>query len=136
VVNRANAVLLRHGIGPSPQHLLAVPGRRTGVLRTTPVAVVTLEGYRYVVAGYAGSDWVKNARAAGWGTLTRGEDTERVTLTEVPVEQRSPILREFTRQVRGGRSFLTVTADATPEEFSRALEKHPTFLLQPEHQLG
>ncbi|MGA8427866.1 MAG: nitroreductase/quinone reductase family protein, partial [Candidatus Dormiibacterota bacterium] len=54
VPNAVNAALLRRGIGASPQHLLAVPGRKTGALRTTPVAVMTYEGQRYLVAGYAG----------------------------------------------------------------------------------
>lgn len=136
VLNAVNAPLLRRGIGAAPQHLLAVPGRRTGALRATPVAVMTFESQRYLVAGYAGSDWVRNARAAGWGTLTRGNHTQRVTLTEVPAEQRAPILRNFARQIRGGRSFLTVAADAPLEEFSRASEQHPIFLVQAESRTG
>lgn len=130
VANRLNVLLLRRGIGPAPQHLLAVQGRRTGTLRTSPVAVLAIDGRRYVVAGYAGSDWVKNARAAGWANLIRGRDTQRVILAEVPLEQRSPILCEFVRQVPGGRSFLTVGRNAPAEELVRACEHHPVFLLQ------
>jgi hypothetical protein len=99
-------------------------------VRGTPVAVVTVDGERYVVAGFAGSDWVRNARAAGRGRLTRGRLDQPVTLHEVPVEQRGPILQAFARAVPGGRAFLTVRADAAPADFTRAAPDHPVFRLE------
>jgi hypothetical protein len=75
--------LLRRGIGLSSQQLLSLPGRTTGLRRTTPVAVITIDGERYIVAGYQTSDWVKNARSAGWALIGRGTTHERVTLTEI-----------------------------------------------------
>jgi F420H(2)-dependent quinone reductase len=54
--------LLTRGIGPAPQHLLSIRGRRTGKLRVTPVAVIAYRGGRNIVAGYASSDWAHNAR--------------------------------------------------------------------------
>ena len=111
--NRINIVLLRRGIGPGSQRLLSVPGRTTGVRRTTPVAVIAIDGQRYIVAGYETSDWVRNARVAGWGVIRRGKDNQRVTLTEMPLDSTPAILREFAREVPGGRSFLTVAADAS-----------------------
>jgi len=82
--------------------LLSVPGRRTGLLRTTPVATVEVDGHRYIVAGWETSDWVSNVRAAGWGVIGRGRRSETVRLTEVPVNERTPIVREFACKVRGG----------------------------------
>jgi hypothetical protein len=128
-VNRINVALLRRGIGPGTQHLLSVPGRATGRRRTTPVAVVTVAGERYVVAGYETSDWVKNARAARWGVIGRGNTNERVKLTEVPVEATPSILRELAREVRGSRMFLTVAADGSDAEFAEAAPHHPAFRL-------
>ena len=115
LVNPINRALLARGIGPAPQHLLSIPGRRTGKLHTTPVAVVSIEGRRYVVAGYDGSDWVKNARVAGGGQLRRGSRVERVMLSEV--EDRGPILSQFARQVPGGQRFLNNG-------------EHPVFLVE------
>jgi hypothetical protein len=69
--NRINIVLLRRGIGPGSQRLLSVPRRTTGIRRTTPVAVIAIDGQRYIVAGYKTSDWVRNARVAGWGVIGR-----------------------------------------------------------------
>lgn len=95
----------------------------------TPVAVLTLGGNRCIVAGFGGSDWVKNARHAVWAELSRGRRRERVLLDEVPVEERPPILREFARQVRGGRSFLTFAADASDLALAKASPQHPVFLV-------
>jgi hypothetical protein len=128
-LNRINVALLRHGIGPGPQRLLSVPGRATGRRRTTPVALVSIVGDRYVVAGYETSDWVKNARAAGWGVIGRGKTNERVTMSEMPVDATPSILREFARKVPGSRSFLTVAADASDAEFAEAALHHPVFRL-------
>jgi len=124
-VNPVNRFLLERGIGPAPQHLLTVVGRKSGLARTTPVAVVVFEGQRYLVAGFDGSDWVKNARAARRGQLRRGRSTQPVGLEEVPLDQRAPILQLFAKTVRGGQSFLTVAADAPLEEFIAAAQRHP-----------
>lgn len=128
-VNPVNGFLLRLGFGPAPQHLLTIAGRRSGALRTTPVAVVVFENQRYLVAGFDGSDWVKNARAARQGQLRRGRATEHVQLLEVPVGDRAPILRRFAEKVRGGQAFLTVAADAPDEAFVTAAKRHPIFRL-------
>jgi deazaflavin-dependent oxidoreductase (nitroreductase family) len=127
LVNPINRFMLRRGLGPAAQHLLSVPGRKTGQTRTTHVAIVNVGGERYVVPGFDGSDWVKNARAAGRGSLQRGQDVEYVLLREVLVHERGPILQIFARQVRGGRAFLTVPADATPDAFADAAARHPVF---------
>jgi deazaflavin-dependent oxidoreductase (nitroreductase family) len=129
LANRLNVFLLRRGFGPGPQRLLSVPGRRSGHLRTTPVALVEVDGHRYLVAGWETSDWVKNVRAAGWGIVGRGRNSERVQLSEVPVDERLPIVREFARHVRGGRAFLTVAADASDDDFAKASPDHPIFRL-------
>ena len=126
-VNPMNRFLLSRGIGPPPQHLLTISGRRSGRPRSTPVAVLTVEGERYLVAGYDGSDWVKNARAAGRATLRRGDKLDDVTLVEVPVGQRAAILQQFARTIRGGQSFLTIAAGAPRAAFERAAPQHPVF---------
>ncbi|TCN35591.1 uncharacterized protein DUF385 [Kribbella orskensis] len=70
--NRLIILLHRIGLPVGPTQLLTVAGRTTGRLRTTPVAPVIVDGVPYIVQAYPGSDWVKNARAAGSGVLTRG----------------------------------------------------------------
>ena len=92
--SRVNTWLLRLGLPIGTQHVLSVRGRRTGLMRSTPVSLVTVDGSRYIVSG-DGLNWVANARAAGWGTLERGRRSERVALNELPLAERGPILRAF-----------------------------------------
>jgi hypothetical protein len=131
-MSRLNRPLLSLGIGPAPQHLLCISGRTSGIARVTPVAVLELGGSRYIVAGYAGAAWVRNARRAGQAELRRGRIAERVLMDEVPVAERAPILREFAHRVRGGRAFLTVAASASDEDFVKASSRHPVFRVRPE----
>jgi hypothetical protein len=132
IMNALNRPLLRRGWGPAPQHLLCVPGRTSGLMRETPVAVVPSEGGRYIVAGFAGSDWVQNARHSGSGELRRGRTRERVLLDEVPIDERPAILRTFAREVRGGRSFLTVGSRPSDAELAAASPRHPVFRIRPD----
>jgi hypothetical protein len=92
------------------------------------VSVLTLDGERYVCTGYE-TDWVKNARAAGWGILARGRRRERVALVELPVEERGRILREFPRQVPGGVRFFERLLDLPndPDAFAAAAPRCPVF---------
>jgi deazaflavin-dependent oxidoreductase (nitroreductase family) len=104
--NRLVLALQRLGIPTGTIHVLTVLGRTSGKPRSTPVSVLTVGGVRYIVGGMADMDWVRNARAAGWGILAYGRKRERVTLVELPVPERAAILREFPRLVPGGISFF------------------------------
>lgn len=132
LLNRLNQALLARGIGPREQHVLSIPGRTSGIPRSTAVAVLEFNGDRYIVAGYAGADWVKNARHASAAELHRGRHHERILLDEVPADQRPPILREFAHHIRGGRAFLTITANATDDAVADASPQHPVFHVRPD----
>lgn len=93
--NRVVMALQRLGFVVGTMHVLAVPGRRSGVFRSTPVSLLTVNDHRYIVAGLDDADWVLNARVADHGMLRRGRTEEHVSLIELPVEERAPILREF-----------------------------------------
>ena len=121
---RLNVAFLRRGLAVGSQHLLSVRGRTSGVIRTTPVSLVTLDGNRYVVAAFAEADWVKNVRAAGTGSLSRGRDRETVGLVELPESQRGPVLRAFLAQVRGGVRFFD---SADPDTVVAAAGGYPVF---------
>lgn len=125
--------LQRLGLSIGTMHVLAVPGRRSGELRATPVSPLTVGGQRYVVGGLESADWVRNARAAGWGVLRRGRHEEPVALIELPVAERGAILREFPRLVPHGVFFFQrlygVAAD--PEAFATLAPHCPVFRLDP-----
>jgi deazaflavin-dependent oxidoreductase (nitroreductase family) len=94
------------GLRIGPVHVLSVPGRKSGAMRATPISLLTVGGQRYIVGGTARADWVRNARAAGWGILRYGRTAERVALVDLPEAERAPILREFPRQLPRGVSFF------------------------------
>ncbi len=123
---RLNVAMLRRGLRIGSQYLLTVPGRKTGDPRSTPISIATIDGVRYIVAGFADAAWVGNVRAAGSGNLTRGGRTERVTLTELPLGDRGPILRAFLKQVRGGMRFFGAQ---TPDEIVARAESYPVFFV-------
>src|SRR5947208_4160563 len=85
--NIMTATLLRAGfklVGPGncPMYLLTVRGRKSGLPRTTPIAVLEQDGQRYLMTPYGVVDWVRNLRAAGQATLTRGRRTEEIRALE------------------------------------------------------
>jgi hypothetical protein len=130
--NRVVMALQRLGFVVGTMHVLAVPGRRSGVFRSTPVSLLTVDGDRYIVAGLDDADWVLNARVTGRGILRRGRTEEHVSLIELPVEERARILREFPRLVPHGVPFFTrlygVTAD--PDQFAGLAGSCPVFRVE------
>ena len=86
-----NPLAMKTGI--SGTQALAVRGRRTGATQRVPVIPIEHGGSRYLVSPRGETDWVRNLRAAGEGEL----GSERIRATEVPVEERTPILAEYQR---------------------------------------
>lgn len=123
---RMNTAMLRRGLRLGSQHLLTVPGRRTGEPRSTPISIATFEGRRYIVAAFADAAWVANVRAAGRGELRRGATTEAVAMTEIPIGDRGPILRAFLAQVPGGVRFF---GRQTADEIAAGAARYPVFVV-------
>lgn len=67
--NPLTRTLLRAGLPMGPNTLLTVRGRTTGIPRTAPVAVVSVDGRDYVIGAYGDVHWVRNLRAAGEGMV-------------------------------------------------------------------
>ena len=119
-VNKVFVALQRIGLKLGGMYVLTVPGRRSGKPRSTPISLMEFEGERYVVGGFPGADWVKNARAAGEGTLACGRRREQVKLFELPEEAARPVLRAFPGLVPSGASVMKeagVVKTDSPDEF-------------------
>src|SRR5262249_35512134 len=112
--------LQRLGISLFSFHVLKIPGRRTGQLRTTALSPFVVGGHRYVLA-FGQLDWVRNARAAGWGLLARGRHQQKVLLTELKPPESSSIVRAFPAQIPAGVQFFVrlglVEAPGRPDQF-------------------
>ncbi|MFE3261811.1 deazaflavin-dependent nitroreductase [Nocardia sp. NPDC059091] len=133
---RNRVIVFSHRIGLpfGPMHLLTVPGRKTGRPQTTPIAPVLIDGIQYLVRAYPDADWVRNARTAGHGTLTRGRHVRSVDLIEIPESERGPILREFpTQNPRGVAAFVRngLVDSETPDSFAAAARRCPLFRVAP-----
>jgi deazaflavin-dependent oxidoreductase (nitroreductase family) len=130
LVNAIMTRLLRWGLKMGTNTLLTVPGRKSGVPRTTPVTVIEHEGRRYIQSPYGEVDWVRNLRAAGTATLTRGRHVETVSAVELTPEEAAPILRHALAMAPAMiRSYYDVTPESSLEEIAREAPRHPTFEL-------
>jgi deazaflavin-dependent oxidoreductase (nitroreductase family) len=125
--NRLVAPLARLGLAGRRTHVLTVPGRKSGLPRSTPVQLLSLDGERWLVAPYGVGDWVKNARAAGAVELTRARRTERVRVEEIGAEEAAPVLREYLRRTPIVKPYFDARKDSPLEAFAAEAERHPVF---------
>lgn len=137
MVNAGNKIVVglqRLGVAFGPMQLLTVPGRRTGVPRTFPIAVNPIGGQHYIVQAYPKAAWVANVRAAGEVTLTRGRRSSIARLAELPVEERRPVLRRLveTSPSSVGKRFVTtgLAAAPTPDAVAAAAERIAVFRVE------
>jgi len=63
-----------------------------------PVVVLEHDGHRYRLAAYGDTVWSRNLRAAGIGRLGGRGTVQEFTTTEVPAEQRPPLIGAHLQQ--------------------------------------
>ena len=121
-----------HSLGVAPNFLvtLEVAGRRSGRIISFPLAMVVMDGERYLVSMLgANAEWVKNVHADnGHATLRHGR-SEHVQLVEVEVEKRAPILKSYLRYALGARPHIPVDVNAPLDEFEKIAASFPVFRL-------
>ncbi len=139
--NRVVTALLRAGLKMGfkdfPMVLLTVRGRKSGQPRTTPIVMTEYDGKRYLVGTYGEVNWVRNLRAAGEATLTRGRRSERVSVAELTPAEAAPFLKRVVSTAPGFiRGYFDVTPASSLEEFEREAPRHPMFLVKPAAELS
>jgi deazaflavin-dependent oxidoreductase (nitroreductase family) len=117
------------GIAPTRFALLTVPGRRSGTPHSTPVIVLRRGAGRWLVAPYGERAWVRNARAAGRVTLSRGRRRVTVPVEEVGAEEAGPVLQAYLARTPVTRPFFGVAPDSPLADFVREAPRHPVFRL-------
>lgn len=75
--------LLAAGVPLGFNGLITIRGRKSGLPRTTPVAIIEVSGRRWVWAPWGDVQWVRNLRAASRATITVRRRKEDVTATEL-----------------------------------------------------
>jgi deazaflavin-dependent oxidoreductase (nitroreductase family) len=132
--NMLTTAMLRTGVKLAgfgyPMYLLTVRGRKSGQPRTVPIVIIEQKGRRYVSSPYGIVDWVRNLRAAGAATLTRGRRSEMVSARELPPNEAARVLQENFRRGNPFARYFGVTAESSLEEFERAAISHPVFVFE------
>jgi deazaflavin-dependent oxidoreductase (nitroreductase family) len=129
--------LLGAGVPMGPNALLTTRGRKTGLPRTTPVALVELEGRRWIQSPFGEVNWVRNLRESGEATLATGRRQESVSATELGTdeaatfyaERLAPYFRRIPAPVRWAMGSM-IGMQAILEDPAKAALEHPVFELR------
>ena len=136
-MNKVFMLMLRLGLpisGKEGPVVLTVPGRKSGQPRSTPITPMYVDGTRYVVAGFPGADWERNARAADTATLTAGRTLRNGPDGGTLHDEARPLLRQFPTLVPTGVSFMKrsgLVTDGTPDEFEALAGRCAVFRFDP-----
>jgi hypothetical protein len=133
VFNPVVARCTRWGISLWGSRVLAVRGRVSQEIRSTPVNVLDVDGRRFLVAPRGETQWVLNVRAAATCTLSVGRRTETVRLDELDHADKPAVLRPYLRRWKWevGQFFDGVSADSTDAELLAIAPNHPVFEIHP-----
>lgn len=138
--NPVSRRLLRLGTPMGPNVLLTVRGRSSGLPRSAAVAVVELDGRRWVIGAYGDVQWVRNLRAAREGDITVRGEVEHVAARELEQTEAADFYARILPTYVGrlpwfGRVFAHVLFSAAAPEVrndpARAALTRPVFELLP-----
>jgi len=132
VFNRGVAAATRLGISVWGSRILQVRGRTSGTTRETPVNLLTHDGGTYLVAPRGITQWVKNLRVAGEGSLRLGRRSQAFRADEVADGDKSDVLRAYLRRwkMEVGVFFDGVDANSPDAELARIAPDHPVFRIE------
>jgi deazaflavin-dependent oxidoreductase (nitroreductase family) len=104
--------VLAAGIPLGPNGLLTIRGRKSGLPRTTPVAIIDVSGRRWIWAPWGDVHWVRNLRTAGRATIRKRGRAEEVKATELDPAARVGFFRDvlgpYARSLPGGVRFVRI----------------------------
>jgi deazaflavin-dependent oxidoreductase (nitroreductase family) len=133
--NPVARILLAAGAPLGFNGLITIRGRRSGLPRTTPVAIIAVSGRRYVWAPWGEVHWVRNLRASGRATITARRRTEEVTATELNASQRVAFFRDtlapLARSIPFGMTFIRIADGVDLNHPVEAAEGRRVFELHP-----
>jgi len=127
--------ILNRGPLLGPNALITIRGRKSGLPRTTPVALVDIDGRRWVIGTFGEVNWVRNLRAAGRATVSVGSRRDEVTATELVGDARTAFFRDvlgpYVRKLRVGPALLAILGAADIlKDPAAAAAKRPVFELR------
>jgi EmrB/QacA subfamily drug resistance transporter/deazaflavin-dependent oxidoreductase (nitroreductase family) len=135
--NPVTRFLLAAGVPLGPNELITIRGRKSGLPRTTPVAIINGSGSRWVWSPWGEVQWVRNLRAAGRATVTVRGRKEEVRATELDATQRVEFFRDSLGHVARsvpfgmGVNFIRIVDGVDLDRPLEAAEGRPVFELHP-----
>ncbi|MGH2984859.1 MAG: nitroreductase/quinone reductase family protein [Solirubrobacterales bacterium] len=130
VFNRLVRGLNKLGISVAGAQTLAVRGRKSGEVRTTPVNPFELGEVTYLLSPRGTTQWARNLRVVGEGELRKGGKARRFRAEEIADAEKLPLLRHYLdRWAWEAKDFLEVEKDATDEQLREIAPSHPAFRL-------
>jgi deazaflavin-dependent oxidoreductase (nitroreductase family) len=135
LINPLLKAMMAAGIPLGPNGLITIRGRKSGLPRTTGIAIINDSGRRWVWAPWGDVNWVRNLRAARRATINyRGRKGE-FSATELDRTERLGFFRDvyipMVRTIPGGFTLARIVDGVDlnhPEEIAqdrRVFELHP-----------
>ena len=113
--------------------LITIRGRKSGLPRTTPIAIIQVSGRRWVWSPWGDVNWVRNLRAAGGAQITFRPRKDEVRATELDPAQRLAFFRDtlgpVARTIPFGRAFIRFVDGTDLDKPEEAAEGRPVFEL-------
>lgn len=128
--NPINRFLLAAGVPEGPDVLITVRGRKSGLPRTTPVAIAEIAGRRWLTSPFGEVNWARNLRAAGCATITVGRRKEEVTAVELGHTEKVAFFRDVVNpylQKNRLASWIVRNIDKISEDPEEAAKSGPVF---------
>ncbi len=108
--NHVAKPLVAAGLPMGPNGMLTVRGRTSGELRSTPLAIIEVNGRRWIWSPWGDVNWVRNLRAAGEATIQVRRQQHEVRAVELDPSQRVAFFRDtfapYARRIPFGGRFV------------------------------
>ena len=122
-------------VSPERAVTMVVTGRKTGRDVRVPVVIAGYEGKQYLVSMLgANANWVANVRAAAGRVILHRDGQTSVVLTELPVNERAPIIRRYLELAPGARPHIPVDQRAPITDFEAIAADYPVFRIEAARQ--
>jgi deazaflavin-dependent oxidoreductase (nitroreductase family) len=140
IANRMVTPLVRWGLPmgtkKAPMALLTVEGRRSGIERTTTVALERHGDGWLLIAVYGVCDWSRNLEASGEGTIMSRGNMTKVRAARLDPGDAGPILRDAISGApamvrRMTAPYFSAQRESPAPEWEQEAVDHPVFILTP-----
>ena len=133
--NHVAKPLVAAGMPMGPNGMLTVRGRTSGEPRSTPLAIIEVDGRRWVWSPWGDVHWVQNLRAAGQATLQVRRQQFEVTAVELDATERVAFFRDtfapYARRIPFGGRFVRLFDGVDISDPVAAAKDRAVFELRP-----